>query len=141
MVNSEMRVIILFVAKVEKLYTASKNKIWLWLRSWAPTAQLRLKFKVRKTTRLYKYELNQIPYCQRAQVLGALLYASNSQWSSIQHIVMYMFQCYTLKSSCPCLPLSPQVYFLHLSPLTRTSKAKTSKWDWIKLKKLLNSHQ
>ena len=37
MVNTEIRLIVLF-AKMEKLYTVSKNKTgsWLWLRSWTP---------------------------------------------------------------------------------------------------------
>ena len=34
-----------------------------------------------------------------------------SNWPSILHIVMYLFQCYSLKSSHPCLlPLSPKVW-------------------------------
>ena len=46
--------------KVEKLYTVSKNKTgsWLWLRSWTPSCQIRLKLKkVEKTTRPFRYEL------------------------------------------------------------------------------------
>ena len=35
--------------------------------------------------------------CPRAFALGALLHASNWHWSSILHMVMYMFQCYSLK--------------------------------------------
>ena len=41
--------------------------------------------------------------------LGALLHTSNSYWLSILHMIMYMFQCYSLKSSYPLLPLSPKV--------------------------------
>ena len=51
--------------KMEKLYTVSKNKTasWLWLRSWTPIARFRLKLKkVWKTTRPFRYDLNQIPY-------------------------------------------------------------------------------
>ena len=33
------------------------------------------------------------------QLLSALLHASNLHWSSILHMVVYMFQCYSLKSS------------------------------------------
>ena len=48
--------------------------------------------------------------CPRAPALGALLHASNMLWSSILHMVMYMFQCYSLKSFHPSiLPLSPKV--------------------------------
>ena len=50
---------------MEKFYTVSKNKTgsWLWLRSWTPFAKFRLKLKkVEKTTRPFRYDLNQIPY-------------------------------------------------------------------------------
>ena len=50
------------------------------------------------------------PGCSRAPALGALLHASNSPWSSILHMVMYMLQCYSFKSSHPrLLPPSPKV--------------------------------
>ena len=39
----------------------------------------------------------------RAPVLGALLHAWNLHSSSILHMIMYMFQCYSLKSSHPFL--------------------------------------
>ena len=51
--------------KMEKLYTISKNKTGrgLWLRSWTPYCQIRLKLKqVGKTTRPFRYDLNQVPY-------------------------------------------------------------------------------
>ena len=48
--------------------------------------------------------------CPRAWALSALLHASNLHWSSILHMVMHMFQCYSLKSSLPhFLPHSPKV--------------------------------
>ena len=50
---------------MEKLYKISKNKTgsWLWLRSWTPYTKFRLKLKkVGKTTRPFKFDLNQIPY-------------------------------------------------------------------------------
>ena len=53
--------------------------------------------------------------CPRAPALSALLHASNLYWSSILHTVIYMFQCYSLKSSHPrLLPHSPKVCSLHL---------------------------
>ena len=53
--------------------------------------------------------------CPSALALSALFYASNLDWSSISHIAKYMFQCYSLKSSHPCLlPQSPKVCSLHL---------------------------
>ena len=53
--------------------------------------------------------------CPRAPALNALLHASNLHWSSISHMVIYMIQCYSLKSSHPhLLPHSPKVCSLHL---------------------------
>ena len=53
--------------------------------------------------------------CPRELALDALLHASKLHWSSVLHMVMYMFQCYSLKLSHPCLlPLSPKVCSLHL---------------------------
>ena len=53
--------------------------------------------------------------CPRALALSALLHASNLHWSSISHMVIYMFQCYSLKSSHPHLLLqSPKDCSLHL---------------------------
>ena len=42
--------------------------------------------------------LSHILDCQRAPALGSLLYTANSHWPSILHMVMYMFQCYSLRS-------------------------------------------
>ena len=54
--------------------------------------------------------------CPRALALSAVLHALNLHWSSISHMVIYMFQCYSLISSHPCLlPHSPIVSSLHLS--------------------------
>ena len=51
----------------------------------------------------------------RAPALGALLHALNLHWSSILHMVIYVFQCYSLKSSHPGhLPLSPKFCSLYL---------------------------
>ena len=51
--------------KMEKLYTVSKTETgsWLWLRSWTPKLK-----KIRKTTRPFRYDLNQIPYDYTVQV-------------------------------------------------------------------------
>ena len=49
--------------KTEKLYTVSKNKTRSWLKSELLTAKFRLQLKkVGKTTRPFRYDLNQIPY-------------------------------------------------------------------------------
>ena len=53
--------------------------------------------------------------CPRASALSALFHASNLGWSSISHMVIYMFQCYSFKPSHPyLLPHSPKVCPLHL---------------------------
>ena len=53
--------------------------------------------------------------CPYARVLSALVYASDFYWSSISHKVIYIFQCYSLKSSHPrLLPQSPKVCTLYL---------------------------
>ena len=65
MVNTEIRLIILFVAKMEKLYTVSKNKMGADCGSDHELliAKFRLKLKkVGKTTRPLRHDLNQIPY-------------------------------------------------------------------------------
>ena len=49
---------------MEKFYTVSKNKTgsWLWLRPWTPYCQIQTEIEVEKTTRPFRYDLNQIPY-------------------------------------------------------------------------------
>ena len=57
--------------KMEKLYTVSKNKTgsWLWLRPWTPYCQFRLKLKkAEKTTKPFRYDLNQITYDYTVEV-------------------------------------------------------------------------
>ena len=56
--------------KMEKLYTVSKNKTgsWLWHRPWTH-CKFRFKLKkVGKTTRPFRYDLNQIPYDYTVEV-------------------------------------------------------------------------
>jgi len=50
----------------------------------------------------------------RAPALGSLYHTANSHWLSIHiHMFMYMFQCYSLKSSHPFLsPLCSKVCLL-----------------------------
>ena len=52
--------------------------------------------------------------CPSAPALSALSHASNLDWRSISHMVIYMFQFYSLTSSRPhFLPQSPKVYSLY----------------------------
>ena len=58
-------------AKMEKLYPSSKIKTgsWLWLNHELLLAKFRLKLKkVGKTTRPFRYDLNQIPYDYSVEV-------------------------------------------------------------------------
>ena len=51
--------------------------------------------------------------CPSALALSVLFYASNLDWRS--HMVIYMFQCYSLKSFHPhLLPQSPKFCSLYL---------------------------
>ena len=42
--------------------------------------------------------------CHRALALGSMCHTANSNWLSILYTLMYMCQCYSLKSSLPLLP-------------------------------------
>ena len=68
---------------MEKLYSVSKNKTWssLWLR---PPAFLRIQDKqkkVGKTTRSFKYDLNQISYDYTVYII------LEEQWTEVHDIV------------------------------------------------------
>ena len=53
--------------------------------------------------------------CLRTPALRTLLHASNLHGLSILYMVIYMFQCCSLKSSHPCLlAQSPKVCSLHM---------------------------
>ena len=59
---------------------------------------------------------NSIPQgCPSAPALSVLFHASNLDWWSLSHMVIYIFQCCSLKSSHPCLlPQSPKCCSLYL---------------------------
>ena len=71
MVNTKIRLIIFFAPKVEKLYIVSKTKLGA---DWGSDhelliAKFRLKLKkVGRTTRPFRYDLNQIPYNYTVEV-------------------------------------------------------------------------
>ena len=53
--------------------------------------------------------------CPNTPALSALFHTLNLDWWSISHMVIYIFQCYSHKSSHPCLlPKSPKFCSLHL---------------------------
>ena len=50
-----------------------------------------------------------------APALSTLSHASNLDWWSFSHMILYMFQCYSLKSShARLLPQNPKVCSLHM---------------------------
>ena len=50
-----------------------------------------------------------------APALSTLSHALNLDWWSISHMIIYMSQCYSFKSSHPCLlPQNAKVCYLHL---------------------------
>ena len=62
MANTEIRLIVFFAAKMEKLYQSAKTRL-LTVTHEHLIAKFRLKLKkVGKTTRPFRYDLNQIPY-------------------------------------------------------------------------------
>ena len=80
---------------MEKLYTVSKNKIgsWLWLRSWTPYYQIPTEIEVGKTTRPFRYDLNQIPYDYTVEVrnrfkgLDLIDKVPKELWTEVYNIV------------------------------------------------------
>ena len=71
MANTKIKLIIFFAAKGEKLYTVSKDKLRADCGSDHELfiAKFRLKLKkVEKTTRPFRYDLNQIPYDDTVEV-------------------------------------------------------------------------
>ena len=97
MVNTKIWLIIFSAAKYgEALYSQQKKKTgsWLWLRSWTPYCQFRLKLKkVRKTTTPFRYNLNQIPYDYTVEVrnrfkgLDLIDRVSDELWMEVGDIV------------------------------------------------------
>ena len=60
---------------MEKVYRVNKNKTrsWLWLRLWTPYCQIQTEIeKGEKTTRPFRYDLNQIPYDYTVEVKNRL---------------------------------------------------------------------
>ena len=50
-----------------------------------------------------------------APALSTMSHVSSLDWRSVSHMIIYMFQCYSLKSSHPhLLPQSPKDCFIHL---------------------------
>ena len=81
---------------MEKLYTVSKNKTrsWLWLRSWNPYCQIQTEIEeVGKTTRPFRYDLNQIPYDYTVEVrnrfkgLDLIDRVPEELWNEVRDIV------------------------------------------------------
>ena len=67
MVNTEIRLIIFFAAKMEMLYTVKQKQDGELTVAQIIKFRLKLK-KLGKTTRPFKYDLNQIPYNYTVEV-------------------------------------------------------------------------
>ena len=53
-----------------------------------------------------------------APALSALSHASNLDWRSVSHMILHMFQCYSLKSFHPrLLPESKRLFYISVSLL------------------------
>ena len=96
MVSTETRLIIFIAVRAgEVQYTQQKQDWrWLWLGSWTPYWQFRLKLKkVGKTTRSFRYDLNQIPYNYIVEVrnrfkeLDLIDRVSEELWTEVCDIV------------------------------------------------------
>ena len=73
--------------------------------------------------------------------LSALSHASSLDWRSISHMIIYMFQCYSLKSSHPCLlPQSPKVCSLYLCLFCCLARMSIFKVDRIQVIKRWSLH-
>ena len=75
---------------MEKLYTVSKNKTGSWDGSdhELPIVKFRLKLKkVGKTTRPFRYDLNQIPYDYTVEELDLADQVPGELWTEIRNIV------------------------------------------------------
>ena len=96
MVNTKIRLIILFAAKLEKLYTVSKNKTRADCGSDRELLISKFRFilkKVGKTTRSFRYSLNQIPYNYSVEVtnrfkgLDFIDRVPEKLWTEVHNIV------------------------------------------------------
>jgi len=96
MVNTKIRLIILFAAKLEKLYTVSKNKTRADCGSDRELLISKFRFilkKVGKTTRSFRYSLNQIPYNYSVEVtnrfkgLDLIDRVPEKLWTEVHNIV------------------------------------------------------
>ena len=66
----------------------------------------------------------------RAPALSSLSHASSMDWRSISHMVIYMFQCQSLKSSHPrLLPQSPKDFILIITSVILFPNEVTF-WRW-----------
>ena len=73
--------------KMVKLYTVSKNKTgsWRWLRSWTPYCHIQTEIEESgKTTRPFRYDLNQIPYDYTVEVKSRFKGLDLRPWHPVQ---------------------------------------------------------
>ena len=68
MVNTKIRLILLFAPKVEKLYTVSKTRLGADCGSDHELLIAKFRLKWKKVGRPFRYDLNQIPYDYTVEV-------------------------------------------------------------------------
>ena len=66
-----------------------------------------------------------------APALSILYHALNLDWRFVSHVIIYMFQCHSHKSSHPCpLPQSPKDCSIHLYTCPSKWTSNLSKWHY-----------
>ena len=94
MANTEIRLIILFAAKDGEVLYSQQKQNWELTVAQILIAKFRLKLKkVRKTTRPFRYDLNQIPYDYTVEVrnrfkgLDSIDRVPDELWMEVRNLV------------------------------------------------------
>ena len=90
--NMEIRLTMFFVAKDGETIQSAKTR--LWLKSWVPYCKIQAQMEeIGKTTRPFKYDLNQIPYDYTVEVtsrfkgLGLVARMPEVSWTEVYNTV------------------------------------------------------
>ena len=136
MVNTEIRLIIFFVAEDrEALHGQQKEDwSWLWLRPWTPSCKIQTKIKkVEKTTRSFRYDLNGISYnyivevTNRSKGLDLVDRVPGELWTEVHNIVQ--------KAEAKTIPKKKKLKkakWLSAEALQIAEKGREAKGKWAK---------
>ena len=90
MVNTKIRLIIFFAAKDGEALYSLKKQDWEWIVAQMMTSDLKLK-KVGKTTKPFRYDLNQLPYTvevrNRFKGIDLIDRMPDELWTEVRDIV------------------------------------------------------